>query len=281
MAKKWNMIVDIERCNNCRGCFLAVKDEHTGNEFPGYAAEQPPMGANWLDIERKERGSYPIVDAHFKPVMCNHCDDAPCMKVAKNGAIKKRGDGIVIIDPDKAKGQKEIVDACPYGAVSWNAELELPQIWIFDAHLLDQGWDKTRIEQMCPTDVFRSVKVEDAEMQRIVESEGLETRGSKEGARPRVWYKNTHLFDKIFVSGTVVAMVDGIEECVAGAEIIVKKDGSEVGSATTDIFGEFKIDKLEPESGSYEVKISAATRSTSQNFELTDASLYLGTLEVA
>ena len=44
MAKKWNMIVDIERCNNCRACFLAVKDEHTGNEFPGYAAEQPPHG---------------------------------------------------------------------------------------------------------------------------------------------------------------------------------------------------------------------------------------------
>ena len=52
MAKKWNMIVDIERCNNCRGCFLAVKDEHTGNEFPGYAAEQPAMGANWLEIEK-------------------------------------------------------------------------------------------------------------------------------------------------------------------------------------------------------------------------------------
>ena len=45
MAAKWNMIVDIERCNNCRACFLAVKDEHTGNDFPGYAAEQPAMGA--------------------------------------------------------------------------------------------------------------------------------------------------------------------------------------------------------------------------------------------
>ena len=89
------------------------KDEHTGNDFPGYAAEQPRMGANWLDIERKERGAYPIVDAHFMPTMCNHRDDAPCMKVAKNGAITKRADGIVIIDPIKAKGQKEIVDACP------------------------------------------------------------------------------------------------------------------------------------------------------------------------
>ncbi|MBT8445156.1 MAG: oxidoreductase, partial [Gammaproteobacteria bacterium] len=92
MAAKWNMIVDVERCNNCRACFLAVKDEHTGNDFPGYAAEQPAMGHNWLEIERKERGAYPIVDAHFMPVMCNHCDDAPCMKVAKDGAIRKRED---------------------------------------------------------------------------------------------------------------------------------------------------------------------------------------------
>ncbi len=280
MAKKWNMIVDIERCNNCRGCFLAVKDEHTGNEFPGYAAEQPAMGANWLDIERKERGAYPIVDAHFMPVMCNHCDDAPCMKVAKNGAIKKRGDGIVIIDPDKARGQKEIVDACPYGAVSWNEELQLPQIWIFDAHLLDQGWNKTRIEQMCPTDVFRSVKVEDAEMQKLAEAEGLQPPDSKEGAKPRVWYKHTHLFDKAFVSGTVVAMIDGVEECVEGAAVVLHKDGSEVGTATTDTFGEFKIDKLEPGSGSYVVKVSANTGSVSQNFELDDASLYLGALEI-
>ena len=140
MSAKWNMIVDIERCNNCRACFLAVKDEHTGNDFPGYAAEQPAMGANWLDIQRKERGSYPVVDAHFMPVMCNHCDDAPCMKAATNDAVRKRPDGIVIIDPEKAKGQKQIVDACPYGAVSWNEELQIPQAGIFDAQLLDEGW---------------------------------------------------------------------------------------------------------------------------------------------
>jgi Fe-S-cluster-containing dehydrogenase component len=38
MARKWNMIVDVSRCDNCRNCFLATKDEHIGNEFPGYAA---------------------------------------------------------------------------------------------------------------------------------------------------------------------------------------------------------------------------------------------------
>ena len=157
MTKKWNMIVDVERCDNCRICFLADKDEHIGNDFPGYSAPQPPQGHNWIEIERNERGSYPIVDANFMPVMCNHCDDAPCMKAAKDGAISKRADGIVIIDPEKSKGQKAIVDACPYGAVYWNEEKQIPQAWIFDAHLLDDGWTQTRAEQSCPTGVFKSV----------------------------------------------------------------------------------------------------------------------------
>ena len=135
MTNKWNLIVDVARCDNCRNCFLATKDEHIGNDFPGYAASQPERTHSWVDIKTKERGSWPIVEAHFMPVMCNHCDDAPCMKVAKDGAITKRADGIVIIDPVKSKGQKAIVDACPYGAVYWNEEKQIPQAWIFDAHL--------------------------------------------------------------------------------------------------------------------------------------------------
>jgi Fe-S-cluster-containing dehydrogenase component len=280
MTAKWNMIVDIERCNNCRACFLAVKDEHTGNEFPGYAAEQPPLGHNWLEIERKERGTYPLVDAHFMPVMCNHCDDAPCMKVAKNGAIKKRDDGIVIIDPVKAKGQKEIVEACPYGAVSWNEEKQIPQIWIFDAHLLDEGWTKTRAEQSCPTDVFRSVKVEDAEMARIQGEEELAVLQPELGTKPRIYYKNLHLMTRCFVGGSVVMTVDGVEECAEGADVVLRRDGQEFGRATTDIFGEFKIDKLEPNSGPYQLEISSSAGRASLSFDVGEDSVYLGVLSL-
>ncbi|NCF64157.1 MAG: oxidoreductase [Gammaproteobacteria bacterium] len=281
MAAKWNMIVDIEPCNNCRACFLAVKDEHTGNEFPGYAAEQPAMGHNWLEIERHERGSYPIVDAHFMPVMCNHCDDAPCMKVAKNGAIRKREDGIVIIDPVKSKGQKEIVEACPYGAVSWNEEKQIPQAWIFDAHLLDEGWSRTRAEQCCPTDVFRSVKVEDQEMQRIAAEEGLEVLQPELGTKPRIYYKNMYLMNQCFVSGSVVATIEGVEDCVEGAEVVLKQNGSEIARSTTDTFGEFKIDRLEPNSGQYELEVTGSTGSLSMQFELGDESPYLGALSLS
>ncbi len=280
MAKKWNMIVDVAKCDNCRGCFLAVKDEHIGNDFPGYAAAQPAQGHNWLDIRRKERGGYPLVEAHFMPVMCNHCDDAPCMQAAKDGAITKRPDGIVIIDPAKSKGQRQIVDACPYGAISWNEEKQIPQAWIFDAHLLDQGWTKTRAEQICPTGVFRSVKVEDDEMQRIRTEEELEVLKPEIGTKPRVYYKNLHLITKCFVGGSVVAGVRGVEECAAGAEVVLSKDGREVGRATADTFGEWKIDRLEPGSGRYQLEVTGAAGRFSMQFDLGAESRYLGVMKL-
>lgn len=280
MSKKWNLIVDIARCNNCRVCFLAVKDEHIGNDFPGYAAAQPAQGHNWLEIKRHERGHLPIVDAHFMPVMCNHCDEAPCRKAATNGAVRKRDDGIVIIDPEKAKGQKQIVEACPYGAVSWNEEKQLPQAWIFDAHLLDDGWTQTRAEQGCPTAVFRSVKVEDAEMARLARDEGLEVLQPELGTRPRIYYKNLHLFTKCFVGGTVVLDVNGVEECAANAEVVVSRGGREVGRATTDAFGEFRIDHLDPNSGPYDLQATGGTGKASLQFSVGTESPYLGALRL-
>ena len=214
---KWNMIVDVARCENCHNCFLAVKDEHIGNDFPGYAAPQPLHGHSWIDIKRVERGQAPIVDAHAMPVMCNHCDNAPCIRASSGGAMYQRPDGIVMIDPDKAKGQRQLVGSCPYGAIYWNDELDLPQKWIFDAHLLDSGWTWTRAEQVCGTGALRSLKVEDAEMQQIAAREKLEVLLPKAGTKPRVYYRNLHLMEKAFVGGTVVNSRKGVEDCLPGA----------------------------------------------------------------
>ncbi len=280
MTKKWNLIVDVAKCDNCRACFIAVKDEYIGNDFPGYSAAQPPQGHNWLDIRRHERGTYPLVEAHFMPVMCNHCDDAPCIKAAQNDAVRKRPDGIVIIDPDKSRGQRQIVDACPYGAISWNEEQQIPQHWTFDAHLLDSGWTRTRAEQACPTRVFRTVKLEDAEMQRLAAAENLEVLRPELAAKPRVYYKNLHLMTKCFVGGTVVAIVDGVEECVTEAEVTLRQGGREVGRAVTDSFGEFKIDRLAPGSGRYDLEVTGAAGRAALSVELGAESLYAGVIRL-
>ena len=203
------------------------------------------------------------------------------MKVAKDGAIKKRDDGLVIIDPEKSKGQKEIGDACPYGAGFWNEEKQIPQAWIFDAHLLDEGWTKPRVEQSCPTSVFRSLKIDDAEMQRVKDEEGLQVLQPELNTKPRVYYKNLHLMNSCFVGGSVTADIDNVEECAEGATVVLKQNGNEIAQTKTDAFGEFKIDQLIPGSGSYELQVSSDSMgSASKTYDLGEESVYLGELKL-
>ena len=253
---KWNLIVDIANCTNCSVCTLATNDEHVGNSFPGYADEMPLHGHHWIEIQRFERGSVPILDVAYTPVLCQHCDEAPCMAAGEGDAVQKRADGIVIIDPEKAKGQEKIVDACPYGAVWWNEEKQLPQHWIFDAHLLDAGWKEPRCQNVCATNVFRSMKVDDAEMKRIVEQEGLEELRPDLATKPRVYYKNLWRYTKCFIAGSVASETGGIVDCVEGAKVTLSRNGETLGEAESDGFGEFKIDRLDPDSGSYNVEIA-------------------------
>ncbi|MDX2460124.1 MAG: oxidoreductase [Gammaproteobacteria bacterium] len=278
--KKWNMIVDVARCHNCYNCFIATKDEYVGVEYEGYSGPQPLHGHSWVAMEYRESGRWPMVETSFRPVMCNHCDDAPCMAAATGGAIEKRDDGVVIIDPKLAKGQKQIVDACPYGAVYWNEEEQIPQAWPFDAHLLDRGWKKTKLETVCPTDVFRSLKVSDVEMQRIVEDEDLVTLESNTDAKPRVYYKNNHLFTTCFVGGTIVTRQDGVEDCVSGAAVSAMQGEELLGRAVSDGFGEFRIMRLERGCGAVTLHIEIDGKPAKSIDVEVDDSVYVGCIEV-
>jgi Fe-S-cluster-containing dehydrogenase component len=279
--KKWNLIVDVAKCTNCNCCTLANQDEHVGNEFPGYSAPMPKHGSRWIDIRSKERGSGPVMDVAYLPVMCQHCDDAPCIKAAKNGAVTKRADGIVHIDPVKAKGQKAIVAACPYGAVRWNEELGLPQHWFFDAHLLDRGWKEPRCAQVCATGALKAVKVTDEEMAAIKSQEGLRELQPESATQPRVHYKNLERYTHEFIGGTIIKTVGGVTDCVANAKIKLERSGSVVGEAVTDAYGEFKIEGLERDSGRYRVVVEVGGREAKRlDVELKN-SVYIGRVELA
>jgi hypothetical protein len=90
-----------------------------------------------------------------------------------------------------------------------------------------------------------------------------------------------HLMTKCFVGGTVVMLADGVEECAAGVEVVLRQDGREVGRATTDAFGEFKIDRLEPDSAGYRLEAIAAAGRCTMQFELGEESRYLGVMTLA
>ena len=275
--KKWNLIIDVDNCTNCHMCSLACKDEFVGNNFPGYSAEMPKRGVNWINMKKKERGQTPMVDVGYIPTMCQHCDDAPCLKAAKNNAVIKREDGIIIIDPEKSKGQKQIVDSCPHDAISWNEELEIPQIWFFDAHLLDQGWKEPRAISVCATGAMKAVKIEDQEMKNLTEKERLEVLNPQFNTKPRVYYKNLYRYNKCFIGGSVALINNKVEDCVSGSVVKLIQNKKIISELKTDDFGDFKFDKLEPNSGKYEVNIEYNSKKKTVEIDL-ENSIYLGNI---
>lgn len=279
--EKWNLIIDVALCENCNNCVLATKDEYVENNFPGYSAPQPRHGHEWIKIERKVRGEAPMVDAAYLPTTCNQCADAPCVKAATNGAVYQRNDGIVIIDPVKSKGQKAIVGSCPYGAITWNDDLSIPQKWIFDAHLLDQGWKEPRCVQACPTRAMQSLKVSDAQMTERASAEGLVVLGEEHQTKPRVYYKNLYRFNQAFIGGTVSALVSGQDECIAGAIVELNKDGERIATTATDSFGDFKFDKLFVNSGRYQIEVSHPEYGMAIHSTDVGESSYVGVLTLA
>jgi NAD-dependent dihydropyrimidine dehydrogenase PreA subunit len=162
----------------------------------------------------------------------------------------------VIIDPEKAKGRKEIVSSCPYGAVWWNEEKRLPQKCTFCAHLLDQGWKQTRCVQACPTGAVSIVYLTDEELERLVEKDGLEKYGGeKKGAVPRCFYKNLHRYNRAFIAGTVATGNDQQSDCVEDATIRLLKDGHLLDEQKSDSFGDFRFDGLEADGTVYSVEV--------------------------
>ncbi len=253
--KKWSLIIDVALCHDCNDCFLADKDEFVGNDFPGYSIAQPWTGHRWMNIDRKERGQYPIVRVAYLPRPCMHCADAACLSAAPEGAVYRREDGLVIIDPDRAKGHPEIVDACPYGSVYWNEEAQVAQKCTGCAHLIDAGWTETRCSQICPTGAIRLVLATDEEVAALEASEGLEAYRAELGTRPRVLYKNLQRWNKVFVAANV-AYTD-TDECAEGARVTVTWSGGKARETLTDNYGEFLVDGLEA-GVEYDVSLTAA-----------------------
>lgn len=272
MADKWNMIVDVARCENCHNCVLATKDETVDNAFPGYSAPQPRHGHDWIKLTRQVRGRGHMVDTAYLPSMCNHCDDAPCV-AAGGGCVTKRADGIVLIDPDRAKGRRDLLTACPYGAIYWNAALSLPQHWTFDAHLLDQRWQELRASQACPTGALETVKLADPAMQTRARAEALETLPSDTPAKPRVWYKNLHRFTKAFLGGTVLAQSAEGLDVIVGAKVTLTEGGVALAETITDSFGDFKFDGLNPDGRALVLLIQHGPAQQSRSVTLTDTTV--------
>ncbi len=203
----------------------------------------------------------PMIDIAYVPTMCNHCDDAPC--VAKGGgAVTKRDDGIVLIDPEKAKGRKDLVDACPYGHIWWNEEHQVPQ-----ALDVRRPPDRPGLAADARPPVVPDRR--DARDQGRGRRDGAHgARGGARGDEARARHQAARLLPQ------PVALFEMLHRrlAVGGGRTasstasrarrvrLCSRTATLVAEATSDNYGDFKFDKLDENSGRYVVEISAPGR---------------------
>lgn len=264
------LLIDLTKCIGCYNCATSCKDEHVDNDWSPYAKPQPETGHMWVKVQYRERGRYPKVKVANVPTPCMHCDNAPCIKAATGGAIYKRPDGIVIIDPVKSVGQKQVVASCPYGAIYWNDQLNIPQKCTLCAHLLDRGWTETRCSRACPTNALIYGEYED--LKKTIDGANAATLLPEN--QPRVYYVG---LPKTFITG---ALVDSNGECVAGANVKATDTSTNQVAASTssDSFGDFWLDGLTA-SKTYQVAINAAGKTKTVSVSL-DTDKNLGDIQL-
>ena len=250
-----HLIFDPEKCVGCYNCLLACQDEHCGNEWLPYTRAQQLHGAPWIRTTRYERGAVPYTEVAFLTELCRHCENAACEKAFPDAVIR-RDDGVVLLDPEKAKGNRALVDACPYGAIVWNEELEAAQKCTLCAHLLDQGWKEPRCVQACPLRALSVLRCPDEEFALLAERQGLRPVNTAPAAKPRLVCRNAWKIERVFVAVAVAErLADGTERAVEGADAVLTLNGCEIADARTDFFGECKIDRLPKNAGELRLEV--------------------------
>lgn len=132
MAKKrWGMTIDLERCVGCWTCATACK-----------MSNNVAMGNWWhriLNLEGDHIGSPGEVQGEpvmtNLPILCQHCENAPCVKACPVGATYKRDDGIVMQDPNLCIGCRMCMAACPYNVKVFNWDEPQHGVEFEDDHL--------------------------------------------------------------------------------------------------------------------------------------------------
>lgn len=238
MGKKI-FVVDVAHCNGCHSCQIACKDENCEYAWAPYAAAQPETGQFWCKVDEIVHGSGNKVNISYIPKIGAQ-DDAVAAYAPE--VVQPREDGIIVIDPEKSKGRKDIAEK--FAGVYYNEELDICQGCTGCAHLLDDPEGPLSVPRCVDACVIGALRFGDEEdFAGELEDAVQLTPGS------HVYYLN---YPKRWVAGQVYDAK--ANENIVGAKVVLEGEGVTLETAT-DEFGDFWFRQVEP--GAYTVSVAA------------------------
>ncbi len=175
---RYGFAIDQRTCIGCHACTVACKTEH-----------EVPVGQFRTWVKYVDSGTFPDTTRSFGVMRCNHCTDAPCVKICPTTALFKREDGIVDFDSDRCIGCKSCMQACPYDAIYIDADTHTAAKCNMCAHRVDEDLEPACVV-VCPT---HSIWVGDLDdptsgIARLVSTQETMVRSPEQNTGPNVFY---------------------------------------------------------------------------------------------
>jgi len=212
VGEKWAMVINLRACSAENGCKDCIDVCHQIHNVPDFG--NPKDEIKWIWTVPYE-GAFPEQKHEFLEenlehmpvtVLCNQCDNPPCVSVCPTRATWKSEDGIVMMDYHRCIGCRYCMAACPYGARSFNwrtpdpfiekVDLDYPtrtrgvvEKCNFCRERLNKGLIPACVEA-CPEKalIFGDLEDPDSEVREVLRTHYSISRKPGLGTRPQVYY---------------------------------------------------------------------------------------------
>ncbi|ADH85125.1 4Fe-4S dicluster domain-containing protein [Desulfurivibrio alkaliphilus] len=181
--KRWVMVVDPDKCIDCKACDVACKRENGMD-----AGTDQQVYRNWITSKGVE-GTYPYLKERFEPSQCQHCQNPPCVKVCPTSASYQTEDGLVAIDYKRCIVCASCILACPYDARYKSPQTKVIDKCTFCAHRIAEGKLPACVDT-CPTKVrvFGDLNDPNSEVARLLATRHYRVLKPEQGTKPSLFY---------------------------------------------------------------------------------------------